>query len=145
MLTDTIHETRRIGAPPTRVLALLTDSALRETWNGPGEGMVVTVLTPADAAPGARETARVTAAGEPDTIVHTDWTSVTDDLVANAETLEVEGAPIAAAFACMTLAAAEGGTDLTAHVTLHSFAGPEMLESYRAGWDAALAALEGAV
>ncbi|MEO0487866.1 MAG: SRPBCC family protein [Pseudomonadota bacterium] len=141
MDTDTLDFTRTIAASPTRVLTLLTDSDARQAWNSPGEGFTVTVTHPASAAPGARETALVTGNGEPDTTVHTDWTSVTDTLVAYAETLEVEGEPIAASFASTTLEPAGDGTQITLHIALTSFAGPEMLEGYKMGCQAAIDAL----
>ncbi|MEL6609735.1 MAG: SRPBCC family protein [Pseudomonadota bacterium] len=145
MDTDTLSFTRTLKAAPERVFTLMTDSDARQAWNSPGEGFHVTVTHPATTAPGARETALVTADGEPDTVVHTDWTSVTPDTIAYAETLEVEGAPIAASFATAMLEPDGDATKLTLEIALVSFAGPEMLDGYKMGCTAALDALVNAV
>ncbi|WP_147125873.1 SRPBCC family protein [Shimia ponticola] len=141
METDSLTFTRVIAAPPARVFELYTDSDARQIWNSPGEDFTTTVTHPAQTAPGVRETALVTAENEPDTVVHTDWTTVTPDAVAYAETLEVEGAPLAASFTCATFEDADGGTRLTLEIALTSFAGPEMLEGYKMGCTAAFDAL----
>ncbi len=146
MDTDTLSFNRTIAAPPARVFALMTDSDLRQRWNSPGEGFNVTVTHPAQTAPGIRETALVTAEGEPDTVVHTDWTTVASDTIAYAETLEVEGDPLASSFTCATLSdAGDGKTLLTLEISLVSFAGVEMLAGYRMGQEAALEALVAAI
>ena len=142
METNALSFVRTIAATPARVFALMTDSQLRQGWNSPGEGFTVTVTHPAETAPGVRETALVTAADEPDTVVHTDWTTVTADTIAYAETLEVDGGPLASSFSCATLTdAGDGKTQLTLEISLISFAGPEMLDGYRMGQEAALDAL----
>ncbi|MEM9351000.1 MAG: SRPBCC family protein [Pseudomonadota bacterium] len=141
MDTDTLTFTRTIAATPARVFSLLTDSELRQNWNSPGEGFTVTVTHPAETAPGIRESALVQAEGEPDTVAHTDWTTVTPETVAYAETLEVDGAPLASSFATATLESSGDGTKLSLSIALVSFAGQEMLEGYRMGWEAAVSAL----
>ena len=141
MDTGTLDFTRSIAAPPARVFALMTDSDLRQNWNSPGDGFTVTVTHPATAAPGARETAMVTGNDEPDTTVHTDWTTVTPDMLAYAETLEVDGMVLASSFMAATLEEDGAGTKLTLHVALVSYTGPETLQGYRMGCDAAFTAL----
>jgi len=141
MDTETLTFTREVAASPARMFELYTDSDARQIWNSPGEGFTVTVTHPAATAPGVRESALVTAADEPDTVVHTDWTTVTPEAVAYAETLEVEGAPLASSFACATFEATDGGTKLTLQISLVSFEGPEMLEGYKMGCTAAFDAL----
>ncbi|MEL6690156.1 MAG: SRPBCC family protein [Pseudomonadota bacterium] len=141
MDTETLSFTRTIAASPERVFTLFTDSDARQSWNSPGEGYTVTVTHPAKTAPGVRESALVQAADEPDTVVHTDWTTVTPEVVAHAETLEVDGEPLASSFATATIEPDGDGTKLTLLVALVSFAGAEMLEGYRMGWEAGIAAL----
>ena len=141
MDTDTLSFTRTIAASPARVFTLMTDSDARQLWNSPGDDATVTVTHPAKTAPGARETALVEMPGEPDTVVHTDWTTVTEDTIAYAETLEVEGAPLATSLATATLAADGDGTKVTLEVALVSYAGQEMLEGYRMGYEAAYESL----
>lgn len=141
MDTETLDFTRTISATPSRVFAILTDSGLRQSWNTPGEGFKVTVTHPANAAPGARETALVTSETDPDTTVQTDWTTVTPTTLAYCETLETEGTPLTSSFAVTTLQEEGEGTKVTFHVYLVSFVGPEMIEGYRMGWTAAVDAL----
>lgn len=140
MDTDTLTFTRTLAATPERVFTLLTDSDARQSWNSPGEGFTVTVTHPAETAAGVRESALVQGNGEPDTVVHTDWTTVTPEIVAYAETLEVDGAPLASSFAAATVEKEGDGTKLSLSIALVSFAGPEMLEGYRMGFEAALSA-----
>ncbi len=138
MDTQTLDFSRTMNATPSRVFALMTDSQLRQSWNSPGEGFTVTVTDPAPATAGARETALVTADGEPDTTVHTNWATVSPETLVYTETLDVDEAPIAASFVAATIAPDGAQTTLTLHIEIVSFAGQEMLEGYRMGWDTAL-------
>ncbi|MEM9050301.1 MAG: SRPBCC family protein [Pseudomonadota bacterium] len=141
MDTGTLSFTRTMNATPARVFTLMTDSDARQLWNSPGDDATVTVTHPAETAPGARETALVQMPGEPDTVVHTDWTTVTSDTVAYAETLETDGAPLASSLATATIEADGHATKVTLEVALVSYAGQEMLEGYRMGYEAAYESL----
>lgn len=140
--TATFDLSRRLPLPPDRLWPILTDPREREHWGAPEPGMVLTVER-ADLREGGQDRHRCGPADAPDFTVDTRWYRLDPpNRAVFTETVFVGGAALGTSLVTYVLTAAQTGTNLGLTVHVSAFGGPDMLDEFRAGWDAGLATLE---
>jgi uncharacterized protein YndB with AHSA1/START domain len=144
MSTDTAeyHFARDFTLPPAQLWHLLTDAQMRESWSGPGEGMIMTAVT-TDLRRHGIERQRCGPADAPEFEVETRWHRVDapNDAVFT-ESIEAGGQDIATSLVTYRLLDTAPGSTLHVTVAVSSFVGPEASAEFQAGWDTALSSLE---
>ena len=137
-----LHFTRTIDASVAHVFHCMTDPSARMAWNAPGPDMPFNITAPAPVAVGNRESGIVGPVDAPMVTVHTDWVVTdADGLLVYAETLEADGMTLTTSLASATLEDTDGKTNLTLHVHVTSFTGPESVAEVEEGWNFAVAAM----
>lgn len=144
MTTDTAeyHFERRFALAPDRMWHLLTDAKMREAWGGPGEGMVLSLVTE-DFRRHGIERHRCGPADAPEFEVETRWYHIkapTDAVFT--ESIEAGGQDIATSLVTYRVAPCDTGSTLFVTVAVSSFVGAEASSDFRDGWEQGLSNLE---
>jgi uncharacterized protein YndB with AHSA1/START domain len=144
MSTDTAEFTfaRRFTITPAELWHLLTDAEMRQHWNAPAEGQVLT-LTQSSFEVGGTERHICGSAEAPEFEVETRWYRIeapTDAVFT--ETVEAGGERIATSLVTYRVSEKDTGTDLSVTVAVSSFVGPDAAGDFRDGWESALTNLE---
>lgn len=134
---ETLVLERRIGTPPDRLFALMTDRSARAEWGAPSDDVIIEI-DESDIRPGGREVARCGPREAPEFTAVSDFHVVTPDCLVLSETLTVGGAILSVSLATQEISATDTGSLLKVTLQIVSVSGPDTLEGYSEGWSSAL-------